>query len=71
MRVTMPLLVGALLGATLMFLTLTGGENAYIQRRIRDATTNDEITRWIEQDNCHPQTVGDRILYYRCPRFRW
>lgn len=71
MRSLFMMLTGLLTGAILMFVVLSAGENAYTQRRPRDVTTNDELTRWIEQDNCRPQTAGDRVLFYRCPRFRW
>lgn len=71
MRSLRMLAVGVVIGLTIMFIVLSGGENAYVQRRPTDRTTNDDLTRWIEQDNCRPQTVGDRVIYYRCPRFRW
>lgn len=70
MRSLLLFVAGLLLGGVVTLLVVTAADGAYSQRMIRDSTTGDEITRWIERDNCRPMTINDRAIYYRCPRFR-
>lgn len=71
MRSMSMLLIGLVLGIVIASVSLVATDSAYVQRRGNDSTTNEDLTRWIERDNCRPVTIGDRVTFYRCPRWRF